>query len=120
MRLVRNYLHNLRLWGRGWFWLDELEYKPGWGRYSFSLVYLFNIGTQVLTGGALQTWSRSFWEWRQSGSRPAKFMDRLLQRLLGDDHGEESAPALWNSRPCRPGFRWALVVGYAVLAWLFA
>jgi hypothetical protein len=105
-----------------------ITYKPKWGLLKFPrmylLVYFFNVGTHVwLTGGAVKTWSRAFWDWRKGGSRVAKLVDRLLQKALGDDHGELSAEALWGTRPCSPGVRIVVVLFWPTLVagvWWYA
>lgn len=110
---MKQYLHNVWQWLLGWTQLgaDKIPggYKPGWGPARFAVVYLFNIGTNVLTGGAVSTWSRSFYEYRRTGNRVAKFLDRLLGKL-DEDHGENSAPAYWGTRPCQPVVRVVVTV----------
>jgi hypothetical protein len=115
---MKNYIGNVWSWLTGFARLRSLDYRKGWNAWTFGLVYAFNIGSHVLlSGGAVQTWSRAFYEWRISGSRAAKLADRLLQRILGDDHGEQSHPAYWGTTPCRPAVRvgiamfWLLLLG---------
>jgi hypothetical protein len=120
---MREYFHNVKTWVWGFTQLgkDKIPggYKEGWGPVKFFPVYLFNIGTNVLTGGAVSTWSRSFYEYRKKGNRIAKFLDRLLGKL-DDNHGEESAPAYWGTAAL-PWHRrliivatWALVIATVV------
>ena len=118
---MKHYGRNIWSWLRGFVWLWDEEkvggWKPGWGPWKFRPWYAVNVGSHVLlTGGACQTWSRAFWEWRQSGSRAAKFADRVLQKILGDGHGENSGPALWVTTPCTPRVRLGVMVGWAWLA----
>jgi hypothetical protein len=119
----RNWASYWYTWGR--LARDKIPggYKPGWGPTSFALLVLLpNIGTNVALGGAVSTWSRSFYEYRRRGSRVAKFLDRLLGKLE-EDHGEKSAPAYWGTTACPGPFRLALAGGALLLgagAWLIA
>lgn len=110
-----NWASYVYTWGR--LAPDEIPggYEQGWGPVKFALLVLLpNIGTNVLLGGAVSTWSRSFYEYRRRGSRLAKFLDRLLGKLE-DDHGEKSAPAYWGTTACPGRFRLALA-GLLLLA----
>jgi hypothetical protein len=92
-----SYARNVKLWAKGFGRFDELDFKTGWssGQVRWWLVYTLNMGTRVLTGGAVVTWSRWFYETRYE-YRLSKLMTRLLNHA-DDDHGAESGPALWGS-----------------------
>jgi hypothetical protein len=113
---MRNYFHNVWAWLAGFGKLKSLDYRDGWDAWQFAPVYLLNVGSHVVfSGGAVQTWSRAFYEWRVSGSVAAKFVDRLLQRILGDNHGENSHPAYWGTTPCIPSVRAFVLVWWTLV-----
>lgn len=111
---MKQLLLNLRLFLTGFAKLNGLTYQPGWGPKSFGLVYLIDYGSHVLTGAAVVSWSRWFYENRKR-YHWAAFCNRLLNHL-DDDHGAESGPALWGSVDCEPAVRLALVAGWIGLA----
>lgn len=94
-----SYIDNVKAWLTGWGRVDELSFKAGWSKNQLRwlLVYGLNMGTRVLTGGAVVTWSRWFWETRHE-YRLSALITRLLNHA-DDDHGAESGPALWNTTP---------------------
>ena len=96
---MMTYLHNVSQWFRGWGRFDELDFKTGWshGQIRWWLVYGLNMGTRVLSGGAVVTWSRWFYETRHE-YRLSAFITRLLNHA-DDEHGAESGPALWGTEP---------------------
>ena len=115
---MQQYLNNIWKWLKGFSQLRSVDYKPGWSAGKFFLPYLLNYGTHViLSGGAVVSWSRYFYESRQAGSRTAKFLDRLLSKI-DKDHGEKSSPPLWGTTPCRTVVRLA-VVSFWVMVTIF-
>lgn len=91
----------------------QITYKEGWGPWKFLLLYIFDYGTKVLTGGACITWSRWFYE-KRTTNRLARFMDDLLDRV-DPKHGYRSGPALWGTQDCP---LWVRVPATVVWAWL--
>jgi hypothetical protein len=117
---MKHYLRNVWAWLRGFAWLWDEDrvggWKRGWGPWKFLPVYALNVGSHVvLSGGAVTTWSRAFYDWRQSGSAWGKRMDRWVQAVLGDDHGKNSGPVLWGTTPCDWRVRVAAALAWAVV-----
>jgi len=106
---------NLKSFVIGFASLDDLTYKPGWNAWTFSLVYLFDYGTHVLTGSAVVSWSRWFYDHRET-NRLAAFMDRLLGHV-DKDHGMLAGPALWGTVDCHWAVRYLLCLAWAALLW---
>ena len=102
------YLHNLRAWLTGFRRFGELSFKAGWSADSWQwrLLYLFDYGSHVLSGGAVVSWSRWFYDNRQY--RIPRFFDRLLNHFE-DGHGRSAGPPLWGTQDCSPLFRCAAV-----------
>ena len=59
-----------------------------------------------LTGGAVVSWSRWFYDNRQY--RIPRFFDRLLNHFE-EGHGRSAGPPLWGTQDCSPLFRCAAV-----------
>ena len=98
------YPRNLRLWLTGFGRFGELKFRAGWSATSLRwwLLYLFDYGSHVLTGGAVVSWSRWFYDNRQY--RIPRFFDRLLNHFE-DGHGRSAGPPLWGTQDCSPLFR---------------
>lgn len=111
------YFTNVGRWISGFFLLGKLRYKPGWNAWKFFPVYLLNYGTRVLTGGACSSWSRWFYENRGT-FRPAKFMDRLLEKF-DTNHGQDSSEALWDTKSLPLLVQGALSACFAGLFYLW-
>lgn len=120
-----NYLDNVKAWLIGYGRFEEIEdWKPGYGpdKLRWKLLYTFNHGTRALSGGAVVTWSRWFYlQRRELGS--AAFLTRLLNFVLGEDHGKDSADPMWGTSDTPHAVAgavifWTLVVATAgLLAW---
>lgn len=136
----RLYLTNLSKFIRGfrWLWTRRAErrgdtiwfqgryvppdqyhkviwYQKDWTPLLFLLlVYLPNVGTRVLTGGPVSTWSRWFYETRDTYP-VSRVMNQLLD-WLDDDHGPEGTPVLWGSKACARPVRVAAAVILGALA----
>jgi hypothetical protein len=112
------YLKNIKLWLQGFGKLDQLTYKPGWNKYKFFFLYLLDHGTHViLSGGAVVSWSRWFYETRKK-YKSSKFLTRLLN-WFDDNHGAEAPSAYWNSEPCPPRQRAIIALTWTVLFILY-
>ena len=88
-------MNSLVKWLTGFTKLGTLSYKPGWNKWKFLPLYLVDYGTHVLTGGAVVSWSRWFYDNRKT-NRVAAFMNRLLGHIE-DDHGQMAGPPLWGT-----------------------
>jgi hypothetical protein len=114
---MSNYLHNLRLWLTGFSKLGDLAYKPGWDRWKFLPVYIFDVGLNVLTGGAVCTVSR-----RAQDHRSGWVWDKLLDAIEHFDaqHGALAGPPLWGSVECRKSVQLLIVAAWAagVFLWM--
>ncbi|HUU90431.1 MAG TPA: hypothetical protein VM238_04390 [Phycisphaerae bacterium] len=107
---MRNYLHNLLTWLRGYRRADEITFKPGWSaNWRWWALYTFDYGTHVASGGAVVSWSRWFFMTRRK-YRVSAFFNRLLQHL-DKRHGEESGTVLWRTVDCS----WPVRLGIAVV-----
>lgn len=115
-----SYINNVKAWASGFGRFDEISFKPGWSAKSpaWWLLYAFNYGTRVLSGGACVSWSR--WFYLNSQHSWAKLITRLLNKLDGG-HGEEAGPPLWGTEDT--GFAkegaivfWGALIG--LLLWL--
>ena len=91
----KHHLENIMLWITGFWHLSELHYKSGWGPWLYLPVYILDVGTHVLVGGAVVTWSR--WSYENRHKDIAGFLKRILNHIQAH-HAEDSAPALWGSR----------------------
>lgn len=112
-----NYLYNVALFLRGFQWFGKLTFtRPGWSAYSWRwrLLYTFDYGTHVLLGGAVVSWSRWFYDNRDS-YRIARFMDRLLNHFE-EGHGRSAGPPLWKTHDCAMKYR-LLCTGALLSAW---
>ena len=110
------YLHNLRAWLTGFRRFGEIRgWKNGWSADSWQwrLLYLFDYGSHVLSGGAVVSWSRWFYDNRQY--RIPRFFDRLLNHFE-DGHGRSAGPPLWGTKDCDVKQR-LLAIGALVAAW---
>lgn len=114
---MSRYLSNVLAWLRGFRRTGDIKFKPGWSaNWRWFLLYTIDYGTHVvLTGAAVVSWSRWFYEKRRK-YRLAAFMNRLL-RHLDDQHGENSGPVLWATEDCSWPMRCAVTVGWALLIW---
>jgi hypothetical protein len=92
-----SYLSNVKAWAVGYGKFDEVSFKPGWSGKSIAwlLLYTWNYGTRVLTGGACVSWSRWFYA-HAPYYRWAKFITRLLNKL-DDNHGANAGEVLWKT-----------------------
>jgi len=97
---VKTYLINLKLWALGFGRADEIKFKPGWSASDkrWLALYLLDYGTHVLTGAAVVSWSRWFYD-NKATNRFAAFMNRLLNHLDAQ-HGAMAGPALWGTKDC--------------------
>lgn len=75
---------------------NSIVYQPNWGPRKFFLVYLFNYGTRVLTGGACVSWSKWFYFTKET-NRFSHLVTRLLN-LFDKKHGFEAGPILWGAK----------------------
>jgi hypothetical protein len=114
---MTTYLHNLRLWLTGFGKLGTLDYKPGWNAWKFLPVYLFDIGLNVLTGGAVCTVSR-----RAQDHRSGWVWDKLLDTIehFDEKHGALSGPTLWGSVECSKRVQIFVIAAWAagVILWM--
>lgn len=111
---MRQYLFNIRAFIAGFSRLGDLQYKNGWGPWKFLPIFIFDYGSHVLTGGAVVSWSRWFYDNRER-YRIANFFDRLLNHFE-EGHGRSAGPALWGTRDCALRSR-ALTIGALFAAW---
>lgn len=103
------YISNLRLWLTGFGRFGELRFYAGWSadQWRWRLLYAIDYGSHVLTGGAVVTWSRWFYDHRE---RPIPgFFNRLLNHFE-DDHGKHAGPPLWGTKDCNGWLRMIGVV----------
>ena len=98
------YFINLYLWFRGFAWFDTIQFRAGWTAKSIKwwALYTIDYGSHVLTGGAVVSWSRWFYDNRHL--RIANFFDRLLNHFQ-EGHGRSAGPPLWGSKDCFLGNR---------------
>jgi hypothetical protein len=113
------YLHNIRQWLTGFVRFGEISFKPGWSGKSpaWWLLYAFNYGTRVLTGGACVSWSKWFYLNRNE-DRLANLVTKLLDKIDWQ-HGYRAGPILWNTTDtswARSGayIFWTSIVGVGV------
>jgi hypothetical protein len=111
---MKQLIENLRRFLVGLTRLDTITYKPGWNRWSFLPLYLFDYGTRVLTGGACVSWSRWLYL-RREKSRSAAFITRLLNHIE-PRHGEYAGDALWGTKDCPGRVRGTLLTIWLLLA----
>jgi hypothetical protein len=111
------YFTNIRAWLTGFRRFDELAFRAGWSAESWKwwLLYFADYGTHVLTGGAVVSWSRWFYDNREK-YRVANFFDRLLNHFE-DGHGRSAGPALWGTVDC--SWRTRLVATAVIALLLF-
>lgn len=109
------YVTNIVLWYTGFSRFGELKFRAGWSADSWKwrLLYTIDYGSHVLTGGAVVSWSRWFYDNRKK-YRIANFFDRLLNHFE-DGHGRSAGPALWGTVDCSWGTR---LVAIAVIVLL--
>jgi len=112
---LKTLIVNLKAYVLGFGKLSDLDYKPGWNRWKFLPVYIFDHGTNVLTGSAVVSWSRWFYVHRKD-SRLAAFMNRLLGHAERN-HGQLARPPLWGTIDCPRWFRYVLCAAWIVLFW---
>lgn len=112
---MKTFIINLFVFVRGLGKLDTLKYKAGWNAWKFLPLYLFDYGTHVLTGGAVVSWSRWFWEHRKT-NRLAAFINRLLGHA-DKNHGQLSGPPLFGTVDSPTAVRCLLCAGWAFLIW---
>jgi hypothetical protein len=107
------YFTNIRAWLTGFRRFDELTFEAGWSADSLRwwLLYAIDYGSHVLTGGAVVSWSRWFYDNREK-YRVANFFDRLLNHFE-DGHGRSAGPALWGTVDC--SWRVRMVATAAIL-----
>lgn len=113
---MSNYIHNLRLWLTGFGWFGQLTFRAGWSAESWKwrVLYAVDYGSHVLSGGAVVSWSRWFYDNRDR-YRVARFLDRLLNHFE-DNHGRSAGPALWGTKDCAMKYR-LLGAGALTSAW---
>ena len=111
------YFANIRAFITGFSRFGELTFKAGWSADSWQWTFLYAIdyGSHVLTGGAVVSWSRWFYDNREK-YRIANFFDRLLNHFE-DGHGRSAGPALWGTVDC--SWRTRLVVAAVIVLLLF-
>ena len=108
-----SYRTNVRAWWAGFNRFHEItDWKPGWGPDSlrWRLLYWANYGTRVLTGGPCVSWSRYWYERRQTYGH-AGFMTRLLNHIQ-ENHGARAGGPLWGTQDTA----WAVAGG--LVFWL--
>ena len=105
------YPRNILFWLLGFTRLSTLDYKPGWNAWKYLPVYLFDVGINVLTGGAICTISR-----RAQDHRSGWAWDKLLDVIekFDRDHGALSGPPSWGSKECSKRTQ-VLVTGFWVV-----
>jgi len=110
------YFRNVKLWLLGPRWFDKLPFKNGWSADSWKwrILYWADYGTHTLSGGAVVSWSRWFYDNRDK-YRIARFMDRLLNHFE-EGHGRSAGPALWGTKDCDIKQR-LLTIGALLAAW---
>jgi hypothetical protein len=110
------YFSNVKLWYAGFDRFGELKFQAGWSADSWQWTFLYAIdySTHVLTGGAVVSWSRWFYDNRNE-YRVAKFMDRLLNHFE-EGHGRSAGPPLWGTKDCAMKYR-LLGAGALISAW---
>ena len=109
------YLTNLKLWLTGFRRFGELSFRAGWSADSWQwrLLYALDYGSHVLSGGAVVSWSRWFYDNRDK--RIPRFFDRLLNHFE-EGHGRSAGPPLWGTKDCEMKYR-LLVVATLVAIW---
>ena len=109
------YVHNIKSWAVGFGRFGELTFKAGWSADSWRwrVLYLVDYGSHVLTGGAVVSWSRWFYD--QRDKRIPRFMNRLLNHFA-ERHGEQAGPPLWSTKDCELKYR-LLTIGALIAAW---
>jgi hypothetical protein len=111
--MLRLILSDLALWARGLPCLFSgrslgrseglamaVQYKPGWGPWSFLPLYCTTYLAGTLLGYGVVSLSRAWWERSQEPTGKyvfARLMTRLLDRLVPGDHGAHTGPWLWGS-----------------------
>lgn len=110
------YFSNIKAWATGWSRFGELTFKAGWSAtyLLWWLLYLFDYGSHVMAGGAVVSWSRWFYDNRET-NKVAKFFDRLLNHFE-EGHGRSAGPPLWGTKDCEMKYR-LLVVATLVAIW---
>lgn len=108
--MLKLILADLKLWATGWphLWNGKphgrgpekhsIRYKPGWGPWSFSLLYATTYLAGTLAGYGVVSLSRAWYERSQApfSSYPfARFMTRLLDWLVPGKHGAHTGGWLW-------------------------
>lgn len=93
-----SYANNVRAWWRGFDNFDRIHFREGWNgeQLRWWLLYAFDYGTRVLTGGACVSWSR-WWYERRKKLGSAGFMTRILNHLQ-EQHGARAGSALWGTQ----------------------
>ncbi len=110
---MKQYISNLILFVRGFRWLNNLTYKDGWGPRKFLPMYAIDYGLHVLSGGAVISFSRWFYDNRQRYWW-ARAADSILN-WFDKDHGKKAGPALWGTTDCA----WPVRLVFTVL-WCYA
>lgn len=110
------YFTNILLWYTGFSRFGELPFWAGWSadQLKWRVLYAIDYGSHVLTGGAVVSWSRWFYD-NRGKYRVAKFLDRLLNHFE-EGHGRSAGPPLWGSKDCALRYR-LLTAGALLAAW---
>lgn len=114
---MKQYLENLKSYLWGFSLLHTIDYKEGWNPVKFLPLYIFDYGTKVLTGGAVVTWSRWFYD--NKDKQPARVLNRFLN-WIDPGHGVNAGPPLWNTKDCSPKVRIAATVFWLIVFAAFA
>ena len=94
----QQYVTNLKLWWQGWWRFRELEpFRSPFGVWSpfWWLLYLLDVGSHTVCGGAVVTWSR--WAYDEKTHVIPGTLNRLLNRI-SNAHGQSSMGPLWGSK----------------------
>lgn len=108
--MTASWTDNLRSWWRGWQQFDLPGFfKPEWHNGPvWWLVYTFNHGTRALFGGPVVTWSRWFYDTRDT-YRASYLASRVLNFIFRGKHGKESGPPLFGTTDTSWAARGAVV-----------
>ena len=101
---MRQYLHNLEQWAKGFRHLKTLPLKPGWTPFTFGLLYATDyLACCLILAG------------------PVTSISRYTQdHWFNSYHGAHTGPDLWGTRRCAPGWRvlipavWAGLLTWAI------
>jgi hypothetical protein len=83
------YFRNIKLFLLGFRWFDRLKFRAGWSADSWKwrLLYWIDYGSHTLSGGAVVSWSRWFYDKIDSNNDRAIERFEALSKQMTDQHG---------------------------------